>query len=77
MRSLHGTILISQVFPSLQEDRIYHFVCDSIVIEQERIMAKFVRVGSIQFSAFADLQRGEPESMEKVLRMTRKDLDSL
>ncbi|MDP6777215.1 MAG: carbon-nitrogen hydrolase family protein, partial [Candidatus Latescibacteria bacterium] len=40
-------------------------------------MAKFVRVGSIQFDAFADLKRGEPESMEKVLRMTRSDLDSL
>ena len=40
-------------------------------------MARFVRVGSIQFSAFADLQRGEPESIEKVLRMTRNDLNSL
>ena len=40
-------------------------------------MARFVRVGSIQFSAFADLQRGEPESMEKVLHMTRNDLNSL
>ena len=40
-------------------------------------MARFVRVGSIQFSAFADLQRGEPESMEKVLRLTRNDLNSL
>ncbi len=40
-------------------------------------MARFVRVGSIQFSAFADLQRGEPESMEKVLRITQKDLNSL
>ncbi len=39
-------------------------------------MARFVRVGSIQFSAFADLQWGEPESIEKVLCMTRNDLNS-